>query len=64
MHVGKIKSISITNNFSKNIRHWYEEFRIDVTHFRKTYHSLTTYLGDREFFGKDDINKWIKLANE
>ncbi len=43
---------------------WVEEYRIDEfikDIYNDAYHSLLSFLGDKKYFGIDDIKKWMEL---
>ncbi len=39
----------------------YDQFKVDPQSYNDTYKSLMSYLGDRKFFGIDDIKKWLEM---
>ncbi len=52
-------AISLTIMGSGNSK--YEKYRIDERSYNSAYHSLIEYLGEREYFGIEDIIKWLFL---
>ena len=56
MHIFSLSTISVRKGYSK-----YDEFRVDSTVYNDIYQNLTQFLGDKRFFGIEDIKKWMKL---
>lgn len=40
----------------------YDQFKVDPQSYNDTYKSLMSYLGDRKFFGIEDIKKWLSIS--
>lgn len=40
----------------------YDQFKVDPKSFNDAYKSLMSYLGDRKFFGIEDIKKWLSMS--
>jgi hypothetical protein len=60
--------IVIHEDFSKTTRlskfEWIERYRVDEKNkdiYDKFYHDLISYIGDRKFFGIEDIKKWLSI---
>ncbi len=56
-----IKSMAIVRDPDPSRGVWYYGFRIDETKFNDNYHNLMSYLGDRKYFGVEDIKRWLSL---
>ena len=55
--ISSLTKLTITRNASKISK--YDEFQIeDIDIYNNTYHSILSYLGNRKYFGVDDIKKW------
>jgi hypothetical protein len=39
----------------------YDQFKVDPKSYNDAYKSLMSYLGDRKFFGIEDIKKWLEM---
>jgi len=40
----------------------YDQFKVDPKSYNDAYKSLMSYIGDRKFFGIDDIKKWLSIS--
>ncbi len=40
----------------------YDQFKVDPKSYNDAYKSLMSYLGDRKFFGIEDIKKWLSIS--
>lgn len=40
---------------------WYYGYRIDEKHYNDVYHDFIRYLGDKKYFGIEDIKKWLEM---
>lgn len=58
-NVGNRRQITIRKDSSKTSR--YDKFRIDERPYNKTFHNLMDFLKGKEYFGIEDIKKWLKL---
>lgn len=54
-----LNGISLYENTRLTISKW-EEFRIDEKLYDDNYQNLLLYLKDKEFFGIEDLNNWLK----
>jgi hypothetical protein len=59
----KRRSLTIYKNPSRGT--WYDNpkngYRVDEKLYNESYQSLMSFLGDRKYFGIEDIKKWMKL---
>jgi len=58
-NVGERIQITIRKDSSKTAQ--YDRFRIDKEPYNKTFHNLMEFLKCKEYFGIDDIKKWLEI---
>lgn len=60
--IASLKDLSITKDPSKSTKYNCDQYKIDnIEPYNREYHYIMRYFQDREYFGIEDVKKWLKL---
>ena len=61
MNIGKREISCTTLTIMGSRNSIYEKYKIDERPYNDAYHNLMKYLGGREYFGIEDLIKWLSV---
>lgn len=56
----ELSSIYISKDSIRSTKHDYDKYKVDPKLYNDLYKSLMIFLGDKKYFGVEDIKKWLK----